>query len=472
MPLQQGRGGIGLRRGHVDRHAVAAFRIEHQPAAVQAAVVHAGAPISGRRCRQRLAAQGLAATRNARAGRIDKGVVQQRPDRQAHRVRAAPAGQRHRFQHITRRRLGRRTGGTRADADAGGVEQIEQRLAGQTWHGEIQRGRQRVLEGSVEFDRREGRAQGSGQAFAHGEQLGVGAEGAALFQRPQDGAEGGDAGHVLGARTLPGFLAAAAHQRRERRTGAHIQHADALRRIQFMAGERRVVDAGTVQRQGQLAERLHAVGHPQRRAAGLLQHRRDAVQVGHHAAFVVGGHRAQEGRARRQFAQQVEAVAAVGIDRQRLQGELRAEDAVPVRQALRHGLVLGGAVEQQVATSLASGAPFAHGAQGRQHGGLDALGGAAGEHHPARRRAQHAVRPCPRIVEDQAGAQAGRMAAAGIAEIDLESGVRGGDGGRQHGRCGIGVEIEFGNHNKSEISGRDRVIVRQYGTNLYRSICS
>ena len=184
----------------------------------------------------------------------------------------------------------------------------------------------------------------------------------------------------------PRLLAAAHHQRGVGRAGAHVQHADALRRIQLVAGKRRVVDAGGGQVEAQLAERLHAVDHPQRGRRAFGQHRLDRGQVGDDAGFIVGGHGADHRRARRQLAQQVEPVPAGAVDRQRVQRQAGAEHRVPVRQAFRHRLVLGGAVQQQVAHRLAAQLARADVAQRRQHGGLDAFGGAAGKHQAGRRR--------------------------------------------------------------------------------------
>jgi hypothetical protein len=139
-------------------------------------------------------------------------------------------------------------------------------------------------------------------------------------------------------------------------------------------------------------------------------------------------------------------VAPLGVDRQRAQLQARAQQPVPVRQAFRHRLVFGGAVEQQIAAGLAARTAFAHRAQGRQHRGLDAFGGAAVEHDPARRRTDHAARGRPRRFAQRPCAQAGSMAAARVAEALPHRFGGGADGGREDGRRCIGVKVDFNVH--------------------------
>ncbi len=233
------------------------------------------------------------------------------------------------------------------------------------------------------------------QARAACQQRGVVAEGVAPLQRREHGAQRGDAGHVFGAGALAGFLAAAAHQRRVRRA-ARARTACRCLSVHTACGRRtarsRCGVRGQVQRQ--LAQRLHAVDHPQGVAAGVAQHGLDAVQVGDDAGFIVRCHRAHQRRARRQRAQHVEPVAAVA----HRPAARAAPGPVPSRRfqcARLSGTALCSVapIRQQVAAGVAARAPLAHRAQGRQHGGLDAFGGAAVEHQPAvaRRRARGAA---------------------------------------------------------------------------------
>ena len=73
-------------------------------------------------------------------------------------------------------------------------------------------------------------------------------------------AEADDRGRVLGAGAAAAFLMAAAQQRAEARAAAQIQHADAFRRVQLVAGQREHVDLGVLQVDGHLADGLHRVG--------------------------------------------------------------------------------------------------------------------------------------------------------------------------------------------------------------------
>ncbi len=244
----------------------------------------------------------------------------------------------------------------------------------------------------------------------------MGAEADAVGSRVQHGAKRSHAGHVFGPRAQAGLLAAAAHEGRIGRPVAHIQHADALGRIQLVARKRGVVDPGVGQRQRHLAKRLDAVDHPVGGAGARLQHGANAVQVGNDAGFIVGGHGADHRCARRQFAQDVEVVAAHLVDRQRAQHQIGAQQPVPVRQALRHRLVLGRAVDQQIARVLALQSPLAHRAQRRQDGALDAFGRAAGKTQAPVAHAEQLAGARAHRVEHGFRAQAGRMRAAGVAE--------------------------------------------------------
>ena len=272
------------------------------------------------------------------------------------------------------------------------------------------------------------------------------AERVAALERAQHHAQRGDAGHVLGAGTLARLLAAAHDQRRERGAGAHVQHADAFGRIQFMPGERRVIDAGYRQIERQLAQRLYAIDHPVGGGAGLGDDALDAVEIGDHAGFVVGRHGADQRRRAGHLAQQFQVVRAAAIHRQFVQGQVQAEQMIPVRQAFRHGLVFSGAVDQQMADGLATGLALAQRHQRRQYGGLDAFGGATVEHQAAIVDAKQTAGAGARLVQHGLGLQAGRVGAAGIAEALAHSVERGGDGGRQNRSGGVAVEVDFSGH--------------------------
>ena len=114
-----------------------------------------------------------------------------------------------------------------------------------------------------------------------------------------------------------------------------------------------------------------------------------------------------------------------------------------MRQAFRHGLVLGRAIQQQAADALARSAPFAQRAQRRQHGRLDAFGGAAVEHQSAVTHAQQAAGALAHAIHHGLGLQSRGMGAAGIAIALLHRLPGGGNGGGQHASGGIAVEVDF-----------------------------
>ncbi len=138
---------------------------------------------------------------------------------------------------VAGRGLGGRAGAAGTDAYLGGIEHVHQFAAGQAGHGKVQRGRQRFVEGIVEHHAGQGGAQAVGQT-------GRGKVSSCSWPRkvsPRSSAasttaQRGDAGHVLGCRSAgrpPGRPPMI--QRRERRAGAHVQHADAFWRVQLVA---------------------------------------------------------------------------------------------------------------------------------------------------------------------------------------------------------------------------------------------
>ena len=87
--------------------------------------------------------------------------------------------------------------------------------------------------------------------------------------------------------------------------------------------------------------------------------------------------------------------------------------------------------------------PAAQAHQRREHGGLDALGGAAGEQQLSGRDAQHAAGAGAGVVQQGAGPQPGGVGAAGVAEPFAHAGQRRGLGGRQHRGGGVRVEVDL-----------------------------
>jgi hypothetical protein len=73
-------------------------------------------------------------------------------------------------------------------------------------------------------------------------------------------AEANDRSRVLGAGAPPALLMATAQQRTKAGIAAHIEHADAFRRVQLVAGKREHVDLGVLEVDGHLADGLDGVG--------------------------------------------------------------------------------------------------------------------------------------------------------------------------------------------------------------------
>ena len=91
------------------------------------------------------------------------------------------------------------------------------------------------------------------------------------------GAEPDDEGDVLGAGPQAVLLAGADDQRRQLDAPAHIERADALGRVELVAGDRQQIDAELLHVDGDLADRLRGIRVHQRAArlggAGDLAHR-------------------------------------------------------------------------------------------------------------------------------------------------------------------------------------------------------
>ena len=386
-------------------------------------------------------AQRVSGLDDARAGGIAFLIAPRASERQPHGGFTAPAGEAHRVEHIAARGLAGTAGRAGTDAHAGRIEQIEQFLAGKARHRKIDRGRHRYIEGRVEHDAGKCFAQGCGQAFALCVQRFHRTEHAGrIGQLGKHGAETGDAGHVLGARALTGFLAATGIQGREWRTFAHVQQADALGRIQLVATERKIVDAMGGQIERLLAECLYAIDQPQG-VRMRAQNRFDAIEIGDRAGLVVDRHRADQHRALSMRGKKIEVVTTALIDRNGNDFATGVQDLVPVAQGFRHRLVFGGAVQQQVAYA-ATGA-FDMGTDRGQHRRLDRLGGATGEQDAAIGRAQHASCIAPRAFHHCLGTQAGAVGAARIAELFLHRATSGLHRRRQGRRGGIGIKINI-----------------------------
>jgi len=82
-------------------------------------------------------------------------------------------------------------------------------------------------------------------------------------------------------------------------------------------------------------------------------------------------------------------------------------------------------------------------AQGRQHGRLNAFGGAAIKHQAAVTHAQQAAGALAYAIHHGLGLQTRGMGAAGIAIALLHRLPGGGNGGGQHTGSGIAVEVDF-----------------------------
>ena len=137
---------------------------------------------------------------------------------------------------------------------------------------------------------------------------------------------------------------------------------------------------------------------------------------------------------------------AASVDRQGADFQVQTQQAVPVSQAFGHGLVLGGAIDQQPANGVAAITALAQRAQGRQHGGLDALGGTADEQQFAGAGADQLRCAAPhrfaQVLRDQAGA----VRTAGVAKLLLHHAAGSVQRSRQYRRSGIGVEVDLGRH--------------------------
>src|SRR5664280_2044707 len=106
------------------------------------------------------------------------------------------------------------------------------------------------------------------------------------------GAEGGDAGDVLGARAAVAFVMAAVHDGREAGALAHVERAYALGRIELVTAHAVEVHAERLDVHGDFAERLHAI-HVEG-GAGLVG---DPGYFGdglERAEFVIGVHDADQ----------------------------------------------------------------------------------------------------------------------------------------------------------------------------------
>jgi hypothetical protein len=108
-------------------------------------------------------------------------------------------------------------------------------------------------------------------------------------------AEADDGGRVLGAGAATALLMTTTQQRTEAGIAAQVEHADALGRMQLVAGEREHVDLGGLQVDGNLADRLHRVG--MEHDALLVRHFGHFLDREDGPGFVVGPHRRNDGDA-------------------------------------------------------------------------------------------------------------------------------------------------------------------------------
>ncbi|MNT38754.1 hypothetical protein D3C72_1749620 [compost metagenome] len=134
---------------------------------------------------------------------------------------------------------------------------------------------------------------------------------------------------------------------------------------------------------------------------------------------------------------------SIRADRNGLDRQVQAQHRVPVLESLGNGLVFGGAVQQLQRSRVARILALAQRSQGRQHGGLDALGRAAGEQQLSGGHAQHAASGSAHFVQQGAGLESAAVDAAGVAVGIAHHGHGGGAGLREHGGGGVGVEVDF-----------------------------
>jgi len=385
-------------------------------------------------------AQRASAPLNAPAGRSDEIAGICGTERQANGTGRLPRGQAHGLQHVAGPCLRGAAGRAAAHLQPCGIEHFLHVASGEARHRKIQGSGHTAFGGGVEHEAGKGLLQCLDQALAMLQQRGGAVERMAVFQRVEHGAECGDAGHVFGAGALPLFLPAPREQGREGRAFAHVQQAHALGRVELVARKRRVVNAPPGEFQGQLAQRLHAVHHPQRRAA--LQCGRNAIEVADHTGFVVRRHGADQSGAHGVFGKPGQVVATITAHGNGKDGQVHAQQLIPVRQRGRHRLVFGGAVEQQRRDLTAGVTARAQIHQRREHGGVNAFGGATGEQQFPGLHLQHTAGAGAHPVQQRAGAQPAGVDAAGVAE-GLVHGLKGGGVClEQHRGGGVGVEVD------------------------------
>ena len=155
-------------------------------------------------------------------------------------------------------------------------------------------------------------------------------------------AETDDVRHILRAGPLARFLAGAMNQRFERDATANEQHADALRGVQLVPGDREQIDAEISNIDGDFAERLGGIGVHE--DAVLPADGGDLPNRLERADLVVRVHHGDESRARHdRSANGVRIDAAKAIDRQNC--DLCAEPAKEFERLKRGGMLDGGGDE-------------------------------------------------------------------------------------------------------------------------------
>ena len=257
-------------------------------------------------------------------------------------------------------------GGAGGGADAGLIEEQEQRFRFDAGEGEVG--------GVGQALRRVAIALGGGKAdeeFAFevvAERLhggGVGGEfGAGEFG---GAAEADDAGDVLGAAAAVALLVFAVEVRREGRAFADEEGADAFRAAEFVGAEREVVDGERLEVERKLADGLHGIAvkaHAAARAEGG-----DVGDGEEDAGLVVGRHERDDGGVGREGGVErggIEEAVAVGGQAGDAGAVFFEEDRV-----IEHGGMLDGGGDDMALGGI--------GEEGGEEGGVVALGGAAGE---------------------------------------------------------------------------------------------
>src|ERR1017187_1952781 len=177
---------------------------------------------------------------------------------EAHAGAGAEVTQADGFQDVRRGERSARAGRPGGDGEATQVERDDHGFTIDAVEVDIGGIGQAVPARTVDAGARNAVQDGVLQAIAqHGEAFGV--LGHAPGGEFRGGAEGGDAGDVLGARAAVAFVMAAVHDGREAGALAYVERAYALGRIELVTAHAVEVHAERLDVHGDFAERLHAI---------------------------------------------------------------------------------------------------------------------------------------------------------------------------------------------------------------------